>query len=471
MITKTQRSTGTITRFSYDYRNRLTEVALEAADGSVLRRSEYVYDVFDRRIVRAVDEDGDGPSPLDEIYTVYDGQDTWADLRPDGTAVARYLVGSRTDELIARWRPGEGTAWYLTDRLGSVRVIVDSTGAVINSIEYDPFGAILSETAPLAGDRFKSLLGGSTTVRLETTSTERDTMTPAAGRFLTEDSFEFAAGDTNFYRYVSNNPVNVTDPSGHIGLVQFLLRGAVGAAIGGLAGLATGYIVGSWCEYWDQWGQQYRHLRNNFSDAEGIDYISSAAANVDWSLVHDAGIKAGEAGALFGATFGFAFAVLPIPLGLTLGVGIGLPTAVLALIDYNNKLDQAWDNRDKTPEELFALQMCVFGAVGTAVIDAASGVAVSRAVKRIDFDKAADDVIRFLKEEEGSLRIPLSGGGGGSRSGKRTPISPDDAPENIRALTRENESADVLAANGNDVVAEFRCSRDGNGTQTSLIEL
>jgi hypothetical protein len=37
---------------------------------------------------------------------------------------------------------------------------------------------------------------------------------PAVGRFTSEDPKGFAAGDENLYRYVGNNPTNLTDPSG-----------------------------------------------------------------------------------------------------------------------------------------------------------------------------------------------------------------------------------------------------------------
>jgi len=39
---------------------------------------------------------------------------------------------------------------------------------------------------------------------------------PRTGRFLSEDPIGFRGGDTNLYRYVLNNPVNNTDPSGLI---------------------------------------------------------------------------------------------------------------------------------------------------------------------------------------------------------------------------------------------------------------
>jgi RHS repeat-associated protein len=37
---------------------------------------------------------------------------------------------------------------------------------------------------------------------------------PAIGKWITEDPISFAAGDTNLFRYVSNSPTNLTDPSG-----------------------------------------------------------------------------------------------------------------------------------------------------------------------------------------------------------------------------------------------------------------
>lgn len=37
---------------------------------------------------------------------------------------------------------------------------------------------------------------------------------PETGRFVSEDPIGFSAGDTNLNRYVSNGPVNGTDPSG-----------------------------------------------------------------------------------------------------------------------------------------------------------------------------------------------------------------------------------------------------------------
>jgi len=37
------------------------------------------------------------------------------------------------------------------------------------------------------------------------------------GKFISEDPISFQAGDSNLYRYVENNPIVNTDPSGLVG--------------------------------------------------------------------------------------------------------------------------------------------------------------------------------------------------------------------------------------------------------------
>ena len=39
---------------------------------------------------------------------------------------------------------------------------------------------------------------------------------PATGQFVSKDSWGYAAGDTNLYRYAHNSWANATDPSGHL---------------------------------------------------------------------------------------------------------------------------------------------------------------------------------------------------------------------------------------------------------------
>jgi RHS repeat-associated protein len=227
---KTEIGTGQYTEFFYDHRNRLVRGTVKSAGGIILREVLYTYDVFDRNIARTVDSDGAGPAQSETRYTIYDGSDTWADYDSSGTVLTRYLFGDRIDEIMARWRPSEGTSWYLTDHLGTVRDIVNATGILIDTITYDSFGNILSQTSPSAGDRFTF------------TSREWDSdhglyyyrarfYAPRLGRFISQDPLGFAAGDVNLYRYVGNRPLTSTDPSGHLAITECAFVKGLGATL------------------------------------------------------------------------------------------------------------------------------------------------------------------------------------------------------------------------------------------------
>jgi len=226
LILKTHIATAATTRFEYDHRNRLIAVEDRDSSGSVTERLAFTYDVFDRRIAKTVDADGDGPEPATTSVTVYDGQNPWADFSPAGpgpgttfVVTSRYLLGAGSDELLARHRPAEGTAWYLTDRLGTVRDLADASGAIADHLDYDSFGVVVLETSPAFGDRFRF------------TGRELDSETglyfyraryydPRLGRFTSEDPLSFAAGDPNLYRYVGNSPLAFTDPSGQLAISE-----------------------------------------------------------------------------------------------------------------------------------------------------------------------------------------------------------------------------------------------------------
>src|SRR5262245_63585963 len=56
-----------------------------------------------------------------------------------------------TDALFARIGVSNNEDWYLTDHLGSVRDIVNSSGTLIDRIEYGGFGKVANETSPANG--------------------------------------------------------------------------------------------------------------------------------------------------------------------------------------------------------------------------------------------------------------------------------------------------------------------------------
>lgn len=149
---------------------------------------------------------------------VYDGDNAWADYNEAGEAIARYLFGDGIDSNIARWRAGQGTAWYLADHLGTVRAITDAVGMLVNQTTYDSFGQVLTETNSLLGDRFK-FTGRELNSGSDYYYRARQ-YNASSGRFGSLDQIGFSAGDANLYRFVNNSPTFATDPTGNTTVVE-----------------------------------------------------------------------------------------------------------------------------------------------------------------------------------------------------------------------------------------------------------
>ena len=199
--------------FSYDFRNRLTNVEV---GGTVV--ATYVYDALNRRI--GIDDNGS------QTWTVYDGTNAYADFNGSGTLKERYLYGPAVDELLARTSSGGDTAWYISDKDGSVQVIYDASAGVVDTIIYDSFGQVVTETGASSGDRFK-YAGMEYDSAIQIYYDQARNYNPATGRFLQQDPLGLAAGDVNVYRYVGNNPATLTDPSG---LRPAVAQGTVGSS-------------------------------------------------------------------------------------------------------------------------------------------------------------------------------------------------------------------------------------------------
>ena len=72
----------------------------------------------------------------------------WADLNGSNQLVDRRLfvdVNGQTQPFV-RIDASGNVSWYLTDHLGSVRLITDNSAAVIDQIDYGTWGNITNET-------------------------------------------------------------------------------------------------------------------------------------------------------------------------------------------------------------------------------------------------------------------------------------------------------------------------------------
>ncbi len=117
---RTSISTGEVTEYVWDYRNRLVKVTDKNAQGTTTQVVEYAYDVFNRRIAKSVDTS----SPFDmtdaviERYVYDDIHNSMASLDggnvvldfvdPDGSGTQpmalakRYLHGEAVDQILAQ---------------------------------------------------------------------------------------------------------------------------------------------------------------------------------------------------------------------------------------------------------------------------------------------------------------------------------------------------------------------------------
>jgi len=80
---RTKISDGTVTDYTWDYRNRLTNVTERATvGGAAVKSTDFVYDVNNRLVRKVHDPDGAGEQVETTEYFAYDGQQVL--LRFDG---------------------------------------------------------------------------------------------------------------------------------------------------------------------------------------------------------------------------------------------------------------------------------------------------------------------------------------------------------------------------------------------------
>jgi RHS repeat-associated protein len=200
---------GTTWTYQYDLRGQMTQAS---SGGTTVN---YAYDAFGNRIQRT-------QGGTVEKF-VYDGWDTampgasgnenfnaTADLDASGNVTARRMFGPGFDFMGARIE-GSNTSWYLTDHLGSVRAVTNSSGAITGSQSFDAFGKATPTGTGL--DRY-SFTGREWDATLGLQHSRARMYDPGIGRWTSSDPIGFAAGDANLYRYVGNAATGATDPSG-----------------------------------------------------------------------------------------------------------------------------------------------------------------------------------------------------------------------------------------------------------------
>lgn len=170
--------------FSWNARNQVASL-----NGVALQ-----YDAFGRRTKN-----------LSNTTFLYDGANPAQEL--SGSAPAANLLSGGIDEFFRR-ADASGTFTPLTDALGSTIALVDSTGNIVTSYSYDPFGNT-------------TVAGTVSSNEFQYTGRENEGnglyfyraryYSPALGSFTNEDP---AQDGINFYAYADNDPIDLIDPFG-----------------------------------------------------------------------------------------------------------------------------------------------------------------------------------------------------------------------------------------------------------------
>jgi len=101
----------------------------------------------------------------------------------------------------------------ITNQVGTVEAVVDvASGAIVQRLEYDEFGRVLSDSNP--GLQPFGFAGGLTDKETRLVRFGARDYSPEVGRWTSKDPIRWASGQQNFYLYARADPINLRDSTG-----------------------------------------------------------------------------------------------------------------------------------------------------------------------------------------------------------------------------------------------------------------
>jgi RHS repeat-associated protein len=214
----------------YDVQNRL----IQRSDGTTT--VSLLYDGDGNRVKKTVGGtttwylvDDRNPTGYAQVLE----EQTSAGASPNVT----YVYGS---DLIRQTRGGTSD-YYGYDAQGSIRFLTSSAGTVTDTYTYDAFGLLLAQNGSTANNYLYA--GEQWDQELGMYYLRARYYHPDVDRFWTMDNFEGNQEDPlslHKYLYCQDNPINMRDPSGNLGIMEVTISIGI---VGILAGTTAAVIV------------------------------------------------------------------------------------------------------------------------------------------------------------------------------------------------------------------------------------
>jgi len=219
------------------------ELPLETDAATTPTVTNYTYDPFGQRITTTTNY----PLQTTNSTIVYPTKN----YNTDGTTVTKHLFAGSQDIATIQGTGADAKVYYNhTDILNSSSVITDSAGAIVETMDYFPFGALRIDQKSGTFNEQRKYIGQEYDADTGLNYLNARYYNASVGRFISVDPVFLAIGDNgqikqitgqelqqilsdpqnlNSYAYARNNPIVYRDPNGKFGVLALM---GIGALVG-----------------------------------------------------------------------------------------------------------------------------------------------------------------------------------------------------------------------------------------------